>query len=60
MKLCITELVKAEAIYLLPDSVDSKGAKLECVIAHSIGIVVTTDLLGLNYVRLQKFKIPSE
>lgn len=34
MKICIAELVKCDAIYLLPDWQDSKGAKIEIQEAH--------------------------
>jgi len=38
MEVCITELVKCNAIYLLPDWYDSRGAKLEYHIAQELNL----------------------
>jgi len=38
MQLCITELVKCDAVYLLPDWKESKGAKLEVHIAKKLNL----------------------
>lgn len=58
MRLCITELMKADAIYMLPDVKDSKGALIECGIAHNLGMAITDCLDGLWHVRLNNFEIP--
>lgn len=60
MKLCIAELMKADAVYLLPCWVDSKGAKIERLIAQNIGIPIADCDDGLWHVRLNNFEIPSE
>lgn len=43
METCITELVKCDEIYLLPDWYDSKGAVLERNIARTIGMKITEE-----------------
>ena len=40
MRLCITALMTADAVYALPCSQDSKGAKLELQLAKQLGIPV--------------------
>ena len=44
MKLCIAALMTADAVYVLPCSQDSKGAKLELKIAKELGIPVYNKL----------------
>lgn len=39
MRVCVLELAKCDAIYLLPDWMDSKGAKIEVYEANRIGIL---------------------
>lgn len=39
MKICIDELTKCDAIYLLPDWKDSKGARKEVECAKELGIL---------------------
>jgi len=43
MRTCITELVKCDEIYLLPDWYESKGAVLERNIARTIGMKITEE-----------------
>lgn len=40
MKICITNLMDGDALYLLPDWQESKGATLEATIAKSLGLEV--------------------
>jgi len=40
MRACIRELAECDAIYLLPDWAESRGAKLEYHIAQELGIRV--------------------
>ena len=40
MRLCITALMTADAVYALPCCKDSKGAKLELQLAKQLGIPV--------------------
>ena len=40
MKACIAELIKCDAIYLLPDWYESQGAKLEFYIAQELKLTV--------------------
>lgn len=43
LRMCITELVKCDAIYMLQDWYESKGAVLERNIARTIGMQITEE-----------------
>lgn len=44
MKICLTELMNCDAIYLLPDWCDSRGARLEYHIAQELKLKVLTEI----------------
>ena len=47
MKKCITALMECDAVYLLPDSLNSTGAKLEIGLCAQLGIPMISDLQTL-------------
>lgn len=60
MRVCIAELMRADAVYVVGEIWDSKGALIECGTAIYVGILVTDSLKTLWELRLKKFEIPSE
>lgn len=40
MRECISAMMKADAIYLLPNWRESKGARIEVQLAHNLGIKI--------------------
>lgn len=48
MGICIDDMLKCEAVFLLPDWGDSTGARLEALIAERKGLVVTDRIEGLK------------
>lgn len=48
MKVCLAELIKCDAIYLMPDWKESKGAKLEKRIAYELKLDIIYDLNPLE------------
>lgn len=50
MKKCIAALMQCDAIYLLPDTIESKGAKMELELCAQLGIPMISDSQTLiNY-----------
>lgn len=48
MKICLRSLTHADAVFLLPNWNDSKGAKLEHLLAGELGIYCTDSLYNLT------------
>jgi len=44
MKICIANLMECNAIYLIPDWAESKGAKLEYGLANTLGYLLIDDI----------------
>jgi hypothetical protein len=48
MRLCLIEMMKADAVYLLPDWKDSRGAKIEKQLADDLELFNTDSLFCLT------------
>jgi len=50
MRLCIAALTKADAVYLLPDHLESDGVEKEKQVADWLGMIYTQDLSSLKFI----------
>ena len=51
MRECISAMMKADALYLLPNWRESKGARIEVQLAHNLGIKIFFNLKEIKQIK---------